>query len=290
MFLKYKPEQKMCIADGGKKLVITNHSPLTPPKQSRFPYTLFSDMVGAGVVSLFSDPDPLYLTTKQLACTVLNQCSHKLCIRLFSPHPRFPRRQIIITNHTSSAIRDSFAFFPLIPMRSKIVVVQHNFNGFISYISKNFWGAWTIDKDDKTPSGKKRLNDELQKIVEYMKSEEDLTVVIYPQGRVPKSTEDCRTVSKMYPGAFYMSLMTRYPITTLINDYSRDGVFSMVVKEPVDIYQEYKSRMNDLPDVGSFRSDVRNKELLDEICERFRNVYQEEYEFITKTETWMNKL
>jgi 1-acyl-sn-glycerol-3-phosphate acyltransferase len=174
-------------------------------------------------------------------------------------------------------------------MSSKILVVQHNFNGFVSYISKNLWGAWTIDKDDKTPLGKKKLNAELQNIVEYMKKEDDLTVVIYPQGRVPKNTEDCRQVSKIYPGAFYMSLMTKYPITTLINDYSREGVFSMIVKEPVDLYHEYMSRMVDHSDVGSFRNNVRNKELLDEICERFRKVYQEEYDFITKTESWMNK-
>lgn len=289
LYLKYQPMQETWIADGGKTLIVQNNSPLTPPRQTRFPYTLFGDMVGAGILSLVEKPDPYFKTSKKLSCTTINQCSHRLCMRMFSPHPRFPRRQIIITNHTSSAIRDSFAFFPLIPMTSKIVVVQHNFNGFISYISKNFWGAWTIDKDDKTPEGKKKLNNELQKIVEYMKTEDDLTVVIYPQGRVPKTTEDCRKVNKMYPGAFYMSLMTRYPITTLVNDYSRGGVFSMIVKEPVHLYDEYKSHVNNYNEVESFRNDPTNKEVLDEICDRFKNIYQEEYDLITKTESWMNK-
>jgi 1-acyl-sn-glycerol-3-phosphate acyltransferase len=251
----------------------------------KIPIRVFADIFGAVICRLVGvNTSPYFPEIKEVSSKVLRECSSRLVFNLYSPTPHFPRRQIIVTNHTHTPFRDSFSFFPLIPPRSKIVIVQHNFNKVIALVSKKAWGGWTIDKDDKTPAGKAKLNQELQKIVEYMKPETDLTVVIYPQGRVPKNPKDCRAVGTMYPGAFYMSLMTQYPITPLINDLSDQGVFTLSVKPPIDLYKEYHARIRESPHVGEFRSDPTNKKVLDEICERFRSIYQTEYDMITKTE------
>jgi hypothetical protein len=278
---KRKEVQEYRVIEGGKTLEINN--PHVGPR--KIPLGIFADILGAVLCRLVGiKNDPLFSEIKDLGNKTLMECSSRLLFRLYTPDPIFPRRQIIITNHTHTPLRDSFSFFSLIPPRSKLLVVQHNFNKIITLLSKKAWGAWTIDKDDKTPAGKQKLNRELQKIIDYMKRETDLTVVIYPQGRVPKSSSDCRVVRTMYPGAFYMSLMTQYPITPLINDFSEKGVFTLSVKPPLDLYGEYSSRVRHHSQVGVFRSDPDNKKVLDEICERFRSMYQEEYDRITKTE------
>jgi 1-acyl-sn-glycerol-3-phosphate acyltransferase len=279
--VKEKAIQTYRLLHGGKTLVV--HNPLVGPM--KLPIGVFADIVGVVLCRFVGiTHSPHFPDIKEVASKVLLECSSQLIFNLYSPTPHFPRRQIIITNHTHTPFRDAFSFFPLIPSRSKIVVVQHNFNKVIALVSKKAWGGWTIDKDDKTPAGKAKLNQELQKIVEHMKTETDLTVVIYPQGRVPKNPEDCRAVGTMYPGAFYMSLMTQYPITPLINDLSDKGVFTLSVKPPIDLYGEYHDRIRESPHVGEFRSDPTNKKVLDEICERFRSIYQTEYDMITKTE------
>jgi len=278
--MKTQAEKTFILQDGGQTLIVQS-----PQNGKKIPIHVFMDITGAVLMRVLGlTTDPLFPEIKNLGSHLMTECCSELRFRVYSPHPIFPRRQIVITNHTHSPVRDSFSFFPLIPPGSKILVVQHEFNKIVSMVSKRGWGAWTINKDDKTPEGKTKLNRQLQEMIDYMNREPDLTVVIYPQGRVPRTVEECRQTKTFYPGAFYMSLMTRYPVTTLINDYSQEGVFSLNVKKPVDVYEEYKHRIVDLPEVGAFRTHPQNKEVLDEICERFRNLYQAEYDWITKTE------
>jgi len=285
LMLKTRGSQHMVLSKDRTQLDIYNSDFPSHGRQHKFGHQLFTDVGGAILKRMFGfNSDPRYPEVKRVSVDVFNRMSAHIKIKVFSPDVRFPRRQIIITNHTNSAARDSFAAWTLIPKDSKPLFIQHNFNSLVAGVSRKMWNGWTIDKDDKTPQGKKKLNDELQKIVDYMKRHQDLSVVIYPQGRVPKSTTDCRSVKKMYPGAFYLSLMTGYAITPLINDYSEDGVFTMIVKPPLDLLSEYGSRIVPHDDVGVFRSTPANKVVLDEICDRFITVYQSEYDLITKTE------
>lgn len=273
--------QTHSISQDGCELHIRN-----PSLQGKnIPLHLFLDIGGSVICRLLGTyNDPYYHEIKEIAGYVFHSCSPLVKIRLYSPLPTFPRKQILISNHTCSTIRDALSSFSFIPSTSKIVFVQHNFNKIVTLVAKKSWGAWTIDKDDKTPTGKYKLNRELQKIVDYMKTENDLTVVIYPQGRVPRTSSDCRNVSVFYPGAFYMSLMTGYFITPLVNDFSDSNVFTLCLKTPVDLCSEYRGQFINYSDVGKFRDDPQNKELLNTICERFRNLYQAEYDWITKTE------
>lgn len=246
------------------------------------PKTLIMDMIGGALPRLLGiRRDEYFHDIRRLACHLLNMNSREVHIKTLST---YPRRQIILNNHTDSPYLDSMAFFPHIPPRSKLIVLQHNFNGLVTMISKVLWGAWTIDKDDKSTSGKGNMITELQKLLEVMKSETDLTVVIYPQGKVPKTTQECRDVKRFYPGAFYLALMSGYQVTPLVNDYSESGVFRTFAKPSVDVVGEYGSLVNMYDDVQTFRNDARNKLVIDEICNRFKKIYSEEYEYITKIE------
>jgi hypothetical protein len=273
--------QTYSVSEDGCELIV--HNPSLEGKS--IPLHLFLDIAGTVFCRLLGTyNDSYYHDVKEIAGYVFHSCSPLVKLRLYSLDLHLPRKQILITNHTNSTIRDALSFFSFVPPTSKLLVVQHNFNKIVTLVAKYSWGAWTIDKDDKSPSGKRKLNQELQKIIDYMKTETDLTVVIYPQGRVPKSSSDCRNVGVFYPGAFYMSLMTGYFITPLINDFSDSNVFTLSLKPSLDLCSEYKGRFIDYPEVGRFRDDPQNKELLNIICERFRNLYQAEYDWITKTE------
>lgn len=275
-WLKTSGSQSFKIVDGGKTLMIKN-SGNSPP---------LIDCLGTFVYrSLGLEKDSTFKEIKRLACDLLNRCHWNVNIRLYSPHPRFPRRQIILNNHTQYPIKDSFAFFPFINSDSKILVVQHNYNNVVNYVASKCWGAYVVDKDDKTKGGKSRMNTQLQKLVDIMNSEDNLTVVIYPQGKIPQTCDECRNPKTFYPGAFYLSLLTGYWITPVVNDCSPKGVFTTIVKEPVDLLTEYRGRVDFRSRlVKEFREHPGNRELLNEICERFKNLYKSEYDLITKIE------
>lgn len=274
--MKSSGPQSYRIVDGGKTLLIKNSCDKPP----------LVDCVGVFAYrSLGVERDPSFKEIKSLACDLLNRSYWNVSIRLYSPHPRFPKRQIILNNHTQYPVKDSFAFFPFINRDSKLLVVQHNYNGVVNHIASKSWGAYVVDKDDKTKEGKARMNDQLQRLVEIMNSENDLTVVIYPQGKIPKTNEECRNPKTFYPGAFYLSLLTGYCITPIINDCSPEGMFTTIVKEPVDLLTEYRGRVDFSSRlVREFREHPENRELLSEICERFKNLYKSEYDLITKIE------
>jgi len=282
--LCYVPETKMCISDvfpkpSEERTLIIKNNGIAKPRRINMPKVLFANCIGVGLFRYFNlETDPSYYEIKRMACHILNSCAEE--VRITVPRRDFhpPRKQIIIVNHTETPGRDAFSFFPFIRKTSKMIVMQHNFNQIISSLSRKIWGAWTIDKDDKSETGKEKLLSEMEKIKNVMLEERDeLTVVIFPAGKVPKTCQECRNPTKFYPGAFYLSLLTGYPITPLINDYSEKGVFSAIVKEPVDLAREYRGIFVNKPTVKEFRANETNKELLNEICERFRNVYLDEY-------------
>lgn len=276
-YFKNRGNRSYGIVDGGKTLVIKNSCKYPP----------LVDCLGIVILrSLGLDQDPTFKEVKKLGCEMLNNSYWKVRIQLYSPHPRFPRRQILLNNHTHSPIKDSFSFFPFIPKDSKIIVVQQRFSEFTNYVANKCWGAYIIDKDDKTQTGRDRMNNQIQKLVDIMNRESDLTVVIYPQGRVPKSPEDCREPKTFYPGAFYISLLTGYWVTPMITDCSNNGTFTTIVKEPIDLLTEYRERVDFSSRlVREFREIPGNRELLNEICERFKNLYKSEYDIITKIES-----
>lgn len=277
-FIHYVPPTRMCIAEGGKKLVIKNIPEGALPNRNPIPPLLFVNLVGISLARLLNmETGQGFEEIKRTACHVFNTCADEVRIRLPSSDIAFPRKQILIVNHTDSPGRDAFSFFPFIPRTSKMIVVQHDFNPLVTFISRKLWGAWTINKDDKSPEGKTMLADEMEKILRVMREEKgELTVVIYPSGKVPKSCSECRNPGRFYPGAFYLSLLTGYPITTIINDYSPDGIFTTIVKEPVDLVKEYSGKYTSSTTVREFREE--NKKLLEDICERFRGMYVREYE------------
>lgn len=285
---KYRNNRIMMLIDD--TLVIKDLDP-TSTGRRKAPKTLFMDMAGGAIPRLLRlHTDQYYHDIRRLACHLLNMNSREVHIRTLA---EYPRRQILLNNHTDSPYLDSMAFFPHIPPNSKLIVLQHNFNGLVTAISKILWGAWTIDKDDKTREGKGNMIKELQKLLEVMKTESDLTVVIYPQGRVPKTCQDCRNVGKFYPGAFYLALMSGYQVTPLVNDYSEDGVFRTFAKPSVDVQREYGERIRMYEDIEVFRTDDGNKLVIDELCNRFKKIYNDEYNYITKIEKvypWTNRL
>lgn len=275
----YVPKTLMRYISGNSATLVIRNNGAVVPKRIDMPKVLFANCIGVGLFRFFRlETDPSYYEIKKMSCHILNSCAEE--VRLTVPKPDFqpPKKQIIIVNHTETPGRDAFSFFPFIRKTSKMIVLQHNFNQIVSILSRKLWGAWTIDKDDKSDKGKEKLLREMEKIKNVMLEENDeLTVVIFPAGKVPKTCWECRNPTKFYPGAFYLSLMTGYPITPLINDYSENGVFSTIVKEPVDLVSEYLGRFIDKPTVKEFREDETNKGLLEEICERFRNEYLDEY-------------
>lgn len=269
-------------------LVVKNHR----LKGRKFvPMSLFANVAVQSIFMTFNPVfDPYYRITKNFGCYYFNSCAEEVQLRLPGNgdlQGKTPRRNIIITNHTISPSRDAFAFFPLIPTNRKMMVIQHNFNSIVTSVARKTWGAWTMDKDDKTPEGKAKLLSEMEKILKYIRNcPEDLTVVIFPGGVVPKTVQDSRSIKKFYPGAFYLSLLSGYWITPLINDYSpATNTFRTIVKEPVNLAEEYRGRfVGGFDTVKDFRENETNKNLLEEICERFRRVFNEETSAITKIE------
>ena len=272
---------------GGKTtLVIKNHDLRGKKGVS---YSLFANVAAQSIFMNFNPiVDPHFKITKNFGCYYFNSCAEQVHLTLPNGGDllgRTPKRTIIITNHTITASRDAFAFFPLIPLDRKMIVIQHNFNGIVTSISRKTWGAWTVDKDDKSREGKAKLLDDMENILVYMRKNPELTVVIYPGGVVPKTVQDSRSIKKFYPGAFYLSLLSGYSIIPLINDYSpNSNIFRTSVKEPVNLVEEYKGRFIKFDTIKEFRENETNKNLLEEICERFRRVFNEETSSITKIE------
>jgi 1-acyl-sn-glycerol-3-phosphate acyltransferase len=223
--------------------------------------------------------------TKDLAKDITGFALQRLVsqyeLRLYSPSARIPDRKILITNHVTSPFLDAMSFFPLCRKGKPMLVLQHIFNKFISLVSSWGWGGYTIDKDDKTPEGKFRTLEKLSGLLEIMKRERDLTVVIYVQGKVPKTTSETRSPERFYPGAFYLSMMSGYPILPLVSDFN--GVkFTSSCRQPVYLREELTGKFIDEPDLGKFRE--TNRELIEEQAERFRQIFEDEYERIKDRE------
>lgn len=217
-----------------------------------------------------------YEDVKRVAGAILNMSSPEVVLRVYQPKPVFPRRQIIISNHIHTPIRDAFSFFPFIPKNSDFIIVQHNFHWFISSVARKLYGAWTIDKDDKSKVGKHNMVTQLTKLLMYMRSREDCTVVIYPAGKVPKSPDE--EIGQFYPGAFYLALMSGYFITPLVNRYTKQGTFSTSLHRPVDICSEYSQKIVHEKTIEKFR--ISNGDILNEICERFRRYFLHEQDHV----------
>lgn len=268
----------MSITDGGKTLKVRSEG---PAKQ-------WVNLIVEVLYRLCNlDTDPLMRRIKRLGGYQFLLLNRNVEYRL--PHKGFlgalPRRQIILTNHTPGPFRDAFSIFPLIPESSRLIILQHNFNSLVALVCRKAWGAWTIDKDDKTRTGKRRLHSELEKLLTVMKRETDLTVVVFGTGKVPKTVKECRHPERIYPGAVYLSLVSGYMVTPLINDISHpDDVFRAIVREPIDLQSEYRERLTPLPTIGEFRDHPGNKTVIEEACGRLRDMYVEEYDRITKIE------
>lgn len=207
-------------------------------------------------------------------------------LRLYSPSAEIPDRKILITNHVHSPILDAISFFPFCRKGAPMMVLQHNFNQIVTLISGWCWGAYTIDKDDKTPEGKRKLVTDLSRLLEIMRGERNLTVVIYVQGKVPKSCSETRSPTRFYPGAFYLSLMSGYPIASLVADYNGRKLTSSY-KQPVDLRRELAGKFVDEPDMERFRE--LNQDLIEAQAERFRRVFIEEYERIKSQEEFVRQ-
>lgn len=222
--------------------------------------------------------------TKDASGFLLQRMVRQYELRLYSPSARIPDRKILITNHVHKPLLDAISFFPFCRRGMPMIVLQHDFHWIVTVISNWCWGAFTIDKDDKTPEGKRRLLGDLSRLMDQMKRTENLTVVIYAQGKVPKSSSETRSPTKFYPGAFYLSLMTGYPIVPLVSDF--DGVkFTSSCRQPVYLREELEGRFIDEPDLERFRE--INKEVIDGQTERFRAIFRGEYERIKKREKWI---
>jgi 1-acyl-sn-glycerol-3-phosphate acyltransferase len=176
---------------------------------------------------------------------------------------------------------DSLSVFSFVRKDDPIIFLQHNFNKVVTATSKWIWGAYTIDKDDKTYKGKAALEAQLQELVRIMEVTENLTLIVYAQGKVPKTVEETRNPSRFFPGAFYLAMMAGYPVVPLVNDY-REGVLVNTCLEPIYLHREYSSRIRHYPLVRRFRR--ANKPLIDEIGERFVRLFRDQYEVIERDE------
>jgi hypothetical protein len=255
---------RMSISKDGCTLRIVN-----PTTDKGFPKMLLPRYVMSVVYRLIFPGEKTYDDVKRVSCSILNMSSPEVVLRVPSPILSRTRRQIIITNHVHTPIRDAFSFFAFIPPSSELIVVQHNFHWFVTMVSKRLYGAWTIDKDDKSASGKKNMVNGLTKLLMYMRTRNDCTVVMYPAGKVPKTADE--TIGKFYPGAFYLALMSGYFITPLVNRYTKEGVFSSTLYPSVDVCSEYDSRIEPKDKIEDFR--ISNSDVLNEMCDRFRNFF-----------------
>jgi hypothetical protein len=269
----------MSIADGGKKLVVVNRG------VGKF----WANIAVEAIYRLTRlRSDNTYKSVKRLGSYQFIGLSPRVEYVLPSANflGRIPRRQIILTNHTIGMFKDAFSMFPLIPEHSRLIVVQHDFNPIITLISPSGWGAWTINKDDKTTRGKNRLLRRLEELLKVMRLERDLTVVMFGTGKVPKTSSQSRNPERIYPGSVYLSLMSGYPITLFLNDVSPiDETYRAIVKEPMYLLKEYQGRVVNFPTIQEFKDHPGNKEVIEEVCERLRKMSLEEYEGITKIET-----
>lgn len=218
---------------------------------------------------LISPGEKSYDDVKRVSCCILSMSSPEIILKVYQPDIPRTRRQIIITNHTHTPIRDAFSFFAFVPDGSELIVVQHNFHWAVTAVAKRLYGAWTIDKDDKSVIGKKNMVTQLTNLLIYMRASADCTVIIYPAGKVPKSPDE--EISNFYPGAFYLALMSGYVITPLVNGYTKDGLFSTTLHPSVDVCSEYRDRIRAENTIDEFR--ISNGDILNEMCERFRNVF-----------------
>lgn len=209
-------------------------------------------------------------------------------LRLYSPSAEIPDRKILITNHVHSPFLDAISFFPFCRKGVPMIVLQHDFNRLVTAVSGWGWGAYTIDKDDKTPEGRRKRTGRLARLLQIMRKEKNLTVVIYAQGKVPKSCSETRSPTRFYPGAFYLSLMSGYPIAPLVVDYNGRKLTSSY-KRPVDLRRELAGRMieEEEEDIERFRE--LNQKLIDEQAERFRRVFEDEYERIKEQEEFIRQ-
>lgn len=264
LWLISQEKPKMILSKDDCTLRIIN--PLHGPG---FPKLLFPRHVASVVYRILFPGEKTYEDVRRVAGSILNMSSPEVVLRVYQPEIPMIRRQIIITNHTHTPIRDAICFFAFPPKTSEIVIVQHNFHWVVTAVSRRLYGAWTIDKDDKSKSGKRSLVTQLTKLLEYMRSKRDLTVIIYPAGKVPKTPDE--EIGKFYPGAFYLALMSGYPITPLVNRYTKEGVFSSSLHPTIDICSEYASEIIQEKTIEGFRTS--NVNILNEICERFRRYF-----------------
>lgn len=207
-------------------------------------------------------------------------------LRLYSPSAEIPDCKILITNHVHSPFLDAISFFPFCRKGAPMIVLQHSFNRLVTAISGWGWGAYTINKDDKTPEGRMKRTADLTRLLQIMRGEKNLTVVIYVQGKVPKTCSETRSPSRFYPGAFYLSLMSGYPIAPLVTDYNGRKLTSSY-KRPVDLRRELAGRFIEERDIEKFRE--LNRRLIDEQADRFRRVFEDEYERIKKREEFIRQ-
>lgn len=254
----------MTLSDDGCTLVIQN-----PTKDIGFPKILLPKYIISVLYKLIIPGESTHTDARIAAGAILNTSSPTVVLRVYQPTLPRIRRQILLANHTHTPIRDAFSFFAFIPPESEIILVQHNFNSIITMVSRRLYGAWTIDKDDKSVGGKRNMVDSLTGLLRYIRSRKDCTVVIYPAGKVPKTSRE--EIGRFYPGAFYLALMSGYYITPLVNGYDDTGRFSSTLYPCVNVCLEYKSRVISEPTIEKFR--ISNRDVLNEMCERFRNYY-----------------
>jgi hypothetical protein len=269
---------KMSIADGGRTLVVKNLGPTTEwtPLIMEFISKLLqwsSDLRAPGITR--TGRYRFGISSRETRVTLPSNDFFR----------RVPRRQIVLTNHTTKPFVDAFAFCLLLPSpETKLVVVQQHFNSLCDLLVRKLWGGWVIDKDDKTRKGREGLTTELDKLIRVMREERDLTVVIFGTGKTPKTIAQCRNPERIYPGVAYLSLLSGYHVTPLINDIAEDGCFRSVVGEPIDLRNEYRDEIVPYDTVREFKEDTKNRETVEKICNRLRDLSREEYERITKIE------
>lgn len=277
------PSREYDILRRGESVTLRLHG-----KQLRFHFLFYILVyfIPGLVLKIVGGEDRPKYHAKLFSDVLLNSMCEQRRIKVYSPRLRIPRRKIIITNHVHRPILDSLSLFPFSGREDPILILQHNFNYVITILGEWIWGAYTIDKDDKTPTGKKTLEKRLQSLVDIMKRETNLTVVVYTQGKVPKTNEETRKPSHFYPGAFYLSLMTGYPVMPLVNDYN-GRVLTNSCLEPVDLLTREKDNIRFSDSVGEFRE--WNKTLLEELAEEFLVKFREEYREIALDEMGVNE-
>lgn len=255
---------RMILSEDGCTLRILN-----PTRETGFPKLLLPRYIMSVVYRIIFPSEKTYEDVRRVSGSILNMSSPEVVLRVYQPEIPRVRRQIIITNHTHTPIRDAICFFAFPPKTSEIILVQHNFHWVVTAVSKRLYGAWTIDKDDKSGTGKKNMVTQLTKLLMYMRSKRDLTVIVYPAGKVPKHPDE--EVGRFYPGAFYLALMSGYSITPLVNRYTKTGTFSSTLHPSVDVCSEYGQRVVPEKTIEGFRTS--NVNILNEICERFRSYF-----------------